>query len=67
MHSIMMSYLVVSETNRTPNVQQQQYVSYMILAPTTTVGPVDVSFASDAWARIILTEDTFEQKIFIFY
>ena len=41
----------------------------MIVAPTTTttVGPVDVSFVANPWARIILTKDTFESKIFIFY
>ena len=39
----------------------------MIVAPTITVGPVDVSVVSTPWARIVLTKDTFESKIFIFY
>ena len=54
-----MPYLV-SETNRTPNIQQQQYVSYMIVAATAAVGPVHVSFVSNPWAHVILTKDTFE-------
>ena len=38
----------------------------MIVAPTTAVGAVDVSFVSNPWARIILTRDTFKVQIFIF-
>ena len=38
----------------------------MIVAPTA-VGPVHVSFVSNPWACIILTKDTFESKIFVFF
>ena len=76
MHFVMMSYLV-SDTNRTPQVQLYVAVRIvhndglmvlivMIVGPptTTAVGPVHVSFVSP-WARIILTKDTVESKIFI--
>ena len=75
MHFIIMSYLV-SDTNRTPKVQL--YVAVRIVcydsddinsstySAITTVSPVHISFVSNPWARIVLTEDTFESKILIF-
>ena len=39
----------------------------MIVAPTTTAGPVHVSFTSKPWARIIYTKDAFTSKISFHY
>ena len=42
-------------------------IRVIIVAPTIHVGHVHVSFVSNPWPRITLTEDTYsESKIFIF-
>ena len=75
MHFVVMSYLV-SDTSRTPKVQlcvAVRIVSYDSDDSSTyysychAAGPVHASLVSNPWARIILTKDTFESKIFIFY
>ena len=69
MHYITMSYLV-GDTNRTPKAHLYAAVRIVYYDSghnnsstyTTTVGPVHVSFVSNPWARIILTEDTLDRK-----